>query len=194
MQNQLFKIAKQISLVVSVLLLLFVVYTTYNLLFDGKKVEKPTFATTFKTEIDKAFKVSDSSAPTTNASVDKFEGKFHDLCKSYNIQEEEIGELDILVAGVDEKNQEEFLTEMSAMLKESKTYCDGIQQSINYKFIVSEYIPKFVKYKAESSFSNQMLQMDKMLSIFVLISALFLFIMFIVIPVIIQIEENTRKN
>lgn len=198
MKNQLFKFAKSISLGISVLLFLFILYSVYGLLFSGKKVEKPSFTQTFKSDIDAYFKINDT---TNTTKVDEspnndFNKKFKELCTSYNVTEQEMPELIKSTEDIGEENYDEYIEELTKILKETKEYSVGKNLNItSYSYFIKDFTPKFNKYKIENSLKYKLNQTDKLLSIFVLVTAIFLFITFITIPVVIQIEENTRvKN
>lgn len=201
MKNQMFKFAKSISLGVSALIFIVILFTLYTFLFDGKEVDKPSFNDTYKSEIDKAFKLADTTKATSESSTKTddeksyFTNKIKEVLKTYDINEEQQSSILIATNSISEDDQDDFIKDLSDILKETKGYCEskGIT-TMSYAYLVNDYIPKYNSYKTESSFRYKMTKTDKLVQLFVLVMSIFLFISFIIVPVIIQIEENTRQK
>lgn len=211
-----FGFAKGISAIVVIVCLLIAVFGLVAVLFipsnaESEKLDKPTFADYLKLKqmerqgradnkqasSDTSNSDSFNSAPWGEYNVNKFESVIDGLCMDYKLSKSLLLEW---LRSMNSKHRENFLTGLSSFLGESKEHFEKIgggninypKGAVYYKSMFDEKLDELEDVKLNNDMKRATAGMIRKSILMAVVSALGLLLSFLILPLLIQIEHNTR--
>ncbi|MDH4120527.1 MAG: hypothetical protein OEV94_02330 [Deltaproteobacteria bacterium] len=161
-------------------------------LSSGSKFEKPEFV---PPNSNPSSPESEAPAPTPRKQPrDKFKPRIEAIVQAYKFNPQAVGIIQQWVDAYDQDKREDFVSGMESYLGDAKAWGENSKTRVDFAQVIDSYRTEFNASVMKERSETMQNAATRMYSMAFLGGSAVLFLIFLIIPVLLQIEINTRRQ
>jgi len=196
-----FSVAKVISAVIVSICLIVAIFSGFGLLFGGgKSFETPEFSS-FKERLEsqttqQVYNENYNNLDTKREVEKEYGDDIAEIVKKFNLPSSAYDILINKIANMKEEYRDKFVDGLWDYLSDAQDYIKKQEKKAKISIIdaANQYIREFDNEVQAVEMSKASAQIEKITYLSILGGSLLIMLGFLIVPLLIQIEENTRKQ